>query len=253
MRFASLGSGSRGNATVVEGGGTRVLVDCGFPAREAQQRMGALGVAPESLHAILVTHEHGDHLRGVGALARRYGLPVWMTVGTQRHGGCGDLPDPRSFSAHQGGFSVGDLYIEPFTVPHDAREPVQFCLRAQGLRLGILTDTGAVTPHLAEAFADCDALVVECNHDPELLAAGPYPPALRERVGGALGHLSNRQAAALVARLDGARLRHLVGAHLSEKNNRPELAKSALLEASPTLAGCLALLDQERVSPWFEL
>ncbi len=253
MRFASLGSGSRGNATVVEAGGTRLLLDCGFPAREAQRRLGELGVEPASLAGILVTHEHGDHLRGVAALARRYDLPVWLTTGTLRHGGGCGLPDPHPFSAHQGAFRIGDFQIDPFTVPHDAREPVQFCFRAEGLRLGILTDTGSVTRHVGEVLRGCDALVLECNHDPGMLSSGSYPPGLQQRVAGALGHLSNVQAAALLARIEHSRLRHLVAAHLSEKNNRPELARAALVEAAPSLADRLSLLDQDRVSRWFEL
>jgi len=253
MRFASLGSGSRGNATLIESGGTRVLLDCGFPAREAGRRLGLLGVEPETLDAILVTHEHGDHVRGVGVLARRFALPVWMTPGTFRKTSCGEIAELMAFSAHQGDFQIGDLRVTPFAVPHDAGEPVQFVFEAEGVKLGILTDTGSITPHVVEALGACDAMILECNHDPDMLINGPYPPALQDRVGGALGHLSNPQAAWLLAHLDRPRLQHLVAAHLSEQNNRPELARSALLEVAPDIEDRLHLLVQDQVSPWLEL
>jgi phosphoribosyl 1,2-cyclic phosphodiesterase len=253
MRFVSLGSGSRGNATLVEAQGTRVLLDCGFPAREAEQRLSAAGVDPATLDAVLVTHEHGDHLRGVGALARRHRLPVYMTAGTRRAGRCGVLEAIGSLDPHGGPLPIGDLRARPLAVPHDACEPVQFVLEAGGLKLGVLTDTGRITPHILESLNDCDALILECNHDSRLLAEGPYPPPLKARVGGPLGHLSNDQAAALLGGLDHGRLRCLVAAHLSEKNNRPELARDALLEAAPALEPRLFLLEQDRVSTWFEL
>jgi phosphoribosyl 1,2-cyclic phosphodiesterase len=253
MRFASLGSGSRGNATLIESGGTRLLLDCGFPAREAERRLGDLGVDPQTLDAILVTHEHGDHVRGVGVMARRHELPVWMTPGTFRKAACGDIVDLMAFGAHEGELQIGDFTVRPFAVPHDAGEPVQFVFEAGGCRLGILTDTGSITPHVVESLGCCDALVLECNHDSGMLASGPYPRALQARVGGALGHLSNRQAAWLVGHLDTPRLRHLVAAHLSEKNNRPELARSALLGSAPDLEDRLCVLVQDHAGPWLEL
>ena len=197
MRFASLGSGSRGNATLVEAGSTRLLVDCGFSARETERRLNQLDVAASSLDAILITHEHGDHIRGVGAMARRYCLPVWMTGGTRRQGRCGELPDEHGFSSHQAAFTIGDIQIAPFPVPHDAREPAQFIFSDGSSRLGMLTDSGAITPHIVEFLQECDALMLECNHDTDMLAHGPYPPSLQARVGGKLGHLNNQQAADL--------------------------------------------------------
>jgi phosphoribosyl 1,2-cyclic phosphodiesterase len=253
MRFASLGSGSRGNATLIEAGGTRVLLDCGFSVKELVRRLEMLGVEAGSLDAVLVTHEHGDHLRGVGALARRYRLPVWMTDGTFRQGRLGELPERRRFSSHQPPFAIGDLEVSPFPIPHDAREPAQFVFGHAGQRLGILTDAGAVTPHVAETLQACDALMLECNHDVEMLANGPYPPALQARVGGRLGHLSNHQAAALLGQLEQGRLHHLVAAHLSEKNNTPEHVRAALLAAAPTLEKRLTVCLQDEVSGWFEL
>ncbi len=253
MRFASLGSGSRGNATLIEAGGTRLLLDNGFPLKELRNRLQQLGVEPESLDGVLVTHEHQDHIRGVGPLARRCDLPVWITHGTLRQGRCGELPRINCFHSHQSPFMIGGVEVAPFPVPHDAREPVQYCFRYQGRSLGVLTDSGSVTPHIIEMLSHCDALVLECNHDPGMLAEGPYPPALQRRVAGRLGHLSNRQAAQLLSHLDAGRLRHLVLAHLSEKNNTPELALESILEAAPEIDGRVSLTHQERVCGWHQI
>jgi phosphoribosyl 1,2-cyclic phosphodiesterase len=253
MRFACLGSGSRGNATLVEAGGVRVLVDCGFALRELERRLGRLGVAADTLDAVLLTHEHGDHARGIAALSRRYGMPVWMTHGTAVAAGCTEITGLRRYSCHGGAFAVGDLAVTPYAVPHDAREPSQFLFCHGGLRFAMLTDTGGVTPHILDRLHDCDALLLECNHDRAMLATGPYPPALRARVGGAWGHLGNHQAADLLGRLEHGRLRHLVAAHLSEKNNRPDKARAALLEAAPGVEDRLWIAEQDGVSPWLEL
>jgi phosphoribosyl 1,2-cyclic phosphodiesterase len=253
MRFASLGSGSRGNATLVEAGQTRLLVDCGYTLRELEHRLDDLGLSADALSAILVTHEHADHVRGVGALARRYGVPVWTSSGTARAAALGDLPSLQRFASHGGAFRIGEVEIEPFAVPHDAREPCQFVFAAEGRRLGLLTDAGRITPHIVASLRCVDALVLECNHDPDMLARGPYPPPLRARVGGPLGHLSNAQAADLLQRVDHVRLSHLVAGHLSEKNNHPELAAAALLAVSPDLAPRLSVLRQDSVSGWFPL
>ncbi len=194
LSFASLGSGSKGNATLVSDGETHLLVDCGFTLREAERRLARLGLHPRQLDALLVTHEHGDHIRGVGPLARRYGVPVWLTPGSW-----GQRPAGRAARAPldhpQARFAVKGLCIDPVTVPHDAREPVQFRIQGGGGRhLGLLTDLGHPTEHVVQAFAGCDALVLECNHDVRMLAEGPYPPRLKRRVGGDWGHLANTQA-----------------------------------------------------------
>jgi phosphoribosyl 1,2-cyclic phosphodiesterase len=253
VRFASLGSGSRGNATLVEAAGTRLLLDCGFPAREVESRLSRLGVEAASLDGILVTHEHQDHIRGVGALSRRYGIPVWITHGTHRLDRCGRLPDCQLIHSGDPEFSLGELRIQPYPVPHDAREPVQFVFRHDGLSLGVLTDAGTVTPHIREVLDGCDALLLECNHDQEMLASGPYPPALQRRVGGRLGHLSNDQAVELLEQIDRDRLRHLVAAHLSEKNNRPQRVRETLLSRFPDLESRLAMTSQDGTSDWFEV
>jgi len=253
VRFASLGSGSRGNATLIESQGVLLLLDCGFPAREVEHRLHQLGVSADALDGILVTHEHQDHIRGVGPLARRHKLPVWLSHGTHRQNRCGELPDLRLFHSHQPAFSVGDITVQPFAVPHDAKEPVQFTFHSGGKKLGVLTDLGMATPHVLEMLEGCDALLLECNHDADMLANGPYPPALQRRVAGRYGHLSNRQAADILGQVDHARLRHLVAGHLSEKNNHPDLVYEMLLSAVPGVADRLSLTSQDRVSGWFEL
>lgn len=253
FRFASLGSGSRGNATVVQAGATSVLIDCGFPAREFVARCTRLDFDPGSLSAILVTHEHGDHIRGVGAVARRFGIPVWMSHGTWRAADFGSVAELNLFSSHGGCLQVGEFAVVPVPVPHDAREPTQFVVGHDGARLGLLTDLGCITPRVVSAFDGVDALLLECNHDPGMLASGPYPPGLKARVGGQYGHLNNAQAADFLRRIDHRRLRHLVAAHLSEKNNSPELARRALAGVSETLDGCLRLLIQDEISDWFAI
>jgi len=251
VRFASLGSGSRGNATLVEAGSTRLLVDCGYSRRELERRLALAGVDPESIDAILITHEHADHVKGVGAVARRYGLPVWCTRGTWRGFDMGEVARLHLFTPQVDGFRIGDLGVRPYPVPHDAREPVQYVFEADRRRLGVLTDTGSLTPHILERLDGVDALLLECNHDPGMLASGPYPPRLQARVGGALGHLSNGQAAHLLSRLEHAKLRHLVAAHLSEKNNHPDLAREAITSVCASLDDRLSILAQSEVTGWF--
>ncbi len=253
MRFVSLGSGSRGNATLIETGNTRILLDNGFAVRELERRLERIQVAADSIDAVLLTHEHQDHIRGVGPLARRYGMPVWMTAGTGRQGRCGELPALHIFSSHSGSFSIGDIEVEPFPVPHDAREPVQFVFSSGASRLGMLTDAGNWTPHILELLRSCNALFLECNHDDGMLANGPYPPALQRRVGGPLGHLSNRQAAEFLRQLDQGRLHHLVASHLSEKNNTPDLVQEALLSVTPEIEDRFSVAFQDRVSDWFDI
>jgi phosphoribosyl 1,2-cyclic phosphodiesterase len=186
----------------------------------------------------------------VGVLARRYGVPVWMTPGTRRAAACGDLPDLRLFDSHGQGFCIGGVELRPVAVPHDATEPCQFVLAAGGRCLGVLTDCGSVTPHVLASLRAVDALLLEFNHDVGMLARGPYPPALRARVGGPVGHLSNAQAADLLSRLDLDRLGCVVAGHLSEKNNRPELVMEALLGVSRDLEPRASMLSQDGPSGW---
>lgn len=253
MRFASLGSGSRGNCLIVECGETRVLVDAGFGPREMQRRLTRLGVSADSIDAVLVTHEHTDHIGGAFACSTRFGWEVKLTAGTLT--AIGRPPDTVAVGivdSHEG-FDIGNVAVEPFPVPHDAREPVQFVLSDGAVRLGILTDAGHVTPHMVSMLDACDALVLECNHDLELLAAGSYPPALKRRIAGAQGHLDNGAAARLLSRLNATRLRHVVAAHLSEQNNRPELARQALASALDCACEWIGVATQNDGFGWREI
>jgi len=227
MRFASLGSGSRGNATLVESGDQLLLVDCGFTIKEVERRIERLQRRVEDITAILVTHEHADHLKGVPPLARKYRLPVYMTPGTFRSRDLGKLPFLHFIEGYQP-LSFGQLDVLPVAVPHDAREPAQFVFQGNGKRLGILTDLGNISAHVEQHFCDCDGLLLEANHDPHMLASGPYPQTLKQRVGGPWGHLSNQQAAGFLARVDSDRLKQLVVGHISQKNNSLERAQEVL-------------------------
>ena len=204
-----------------------LLIDCGFSVREAELRLARLGKSARGLTAILVTHEHSDHIKGVAALARRYDLPVYMTPGTYHSKDLGELPELNLIHAYAS-FQLNGLQVNPVAVPHDAREPTQFVFEYAGLRLGILTDLGSITPHVEAAYQACDAILLEANHDPFMLASGSYPPSLKQRVGGQWGHLSNQQAAGFLQRIDTQHLQHLVVAHISQKNNSLGVARAAL-------------------------
>jgi phosphoribosyl 1,2-cyclic phosphodiesterase len=252
VRFASLGSGSRGNATLIQSGDTTIMVDCGFSATETELRLQRHGVEPVSLAAILVTHEHSDHASGVMRFASRHRIPVRCTAGTRQ--ACMKLgfESAEPFDS-QAKLVIGAIEVTPVTVPHDAREPVQFLFDGGAHRFGLLTDVGSLTPHIKRMFSGCAALLLECNHDRDMLEDGPYPPSLKQRVGGPLGHLSNDQAAELLRALDKQWLQHLVAAHLSEKNNTPELARTALAEAMDCDPEWIGVADQEMGLNWREM
>lgn len=254
MRFASLGSGSRGNALVVDSGESKLLIDCGFSLRMTLSRLDRLGISGEEITAILVTHEHSDHIAGVGRFARHFKVPVYLT-----HGTCGflrenqvSLPDPRLVDGHSG-FRVGDLSITPYTVPHDAREPVQYVVSRGQVRLGILTDCGVVTPHIVEVLDGADGLVLECNHDAGMLAGSAYPAMLKRRIAGDFGHLGNAQSVSLLEKIDRRRLRHVVAAHLSEENNHPELVVAALMGAIASDVPEIGVASQDEGFGWCRL
>ena len=257
MRFASLGSGSEGNGLVVEAGASRLLLDCGFSLRDATRRLARVGLDAADLAGILVTHEHSDHIGGVFSLARRFGLPVWITHGTFAAMRETDQDVGASVKIRlihgEAVFGVGDLQVFPFTVPHDAREPVQYVLSDGARRLGVLTDTGCSTPHVEEMLSGCDALVLEANHDLEMLRRGDYPPALQARIAGRFGHLDNATAGQILSAIDRSRLRHVVAAHLSKQNNKPELARAAFAAAMGCEEKWIAVASQAEGCGWREL
>jgi phosphoribosyl 1,2-cyclic phosphodiesterase len=252
IRFASLGSGSHGNAHVVSAGKTTVLVDCGFSIKETEARLQRLGLEVSQLAAILVTHEHGDHIQGVDRIARKYRLPVWLTAGTSRNGRISDSLDVQLFNAHEA-FAIQDLEVEPFPVPHDAAEPAQFVFSDGQRRLGLLTDTGCTTPHIERTLQACDALMLEYNHDSEMLANGPYHYRLKQRVGGQLGHLSNQQADELLQSLLSDKLQHLVAMHLSEKNNHPDLVRQSISSCLGCRPDEVLISDQGNGVSWLTI
>lgn len=261
MRFASLGSGSEGNGLIVEAAPTdgharpwRVMVDCGFGVRVAEARLKRLGIEPATLDGILVTHEHGDHIGGVFALARRYRIGVWASHGTLQSV-MRERFDSVRVTVCTGSvpFAIGSIGVAPYPVPHDAREPTQFVFDDGTHRLGLLTDTGRGTAHIIDCLSGVDALVIECNHDPALLEASDYPAPLKRRIGGDYGHLSNEVAAEIVSRLDRSRLRHLVAAHLSRSNNTPALARSAMAAATGWEPERIGLADQDAGYGWLDV
>lgn len=254
MRFASLGSGSQGNALLVEVNTTRILLDCGFGLADTTRRLARLGISPQDLSGIIVTHEHDDHIGGVALYARKHSVPVWLTAGTLRGlEGLFDADIEVSLVRGYAGFAIGDIRVEPFPVPHDAREPAQYVFSDGARRLGVLTDAGNVTAHMRRSLSGCDALMLECNHDLELLRSGGYPEPLKARIAGRFGHLDNQSAAVLLAALDRRRLQHVVAAHLSERNNRPELARSSLAAVLGCSPDWIAVADQQAGLDWREL
>ncbi len=258
MRFCSLGSGSTGNATLIEACDaahtTRVLIDCGFTLKELTLRLARSGVAPESIDAIFVTHEHGDHIGCAFSLARRFGIPLWMSRGTWRAIGS---PEPDNgllhFARDGETIALAGLQLRAYTVPHDAAEPLQLTCGDGARRLGLLTDAGSVTPHMIDALQLCNALLLECNHDRAMLAASSYPASLKRRVGGPLGHLANDSAAEVLAACRHERLRHVVAAHLSLQNNRPDLAATALAEALGATPQDIVVADARQGFAWLDL
>ena len=255
MRFASLASGSKGNCLVAESGSTRVLIDCGLNLREAERRLARLGLKPADIAAILVTHEHGDHSSGAFDFAAAHGAAVYLTHGTlaalQSEGKVLNA-NTRILNAKQR-LAIDGIEVAPFTVPHDAREPVQYVLSDGNARLGVLTDIGVSTPHVEETLSGLDALVLECNYDRDLLWGGAYPKWLKERIGGPFGHLDNLDSARLLGALVRSKLKHVIGAHLSQQNNRPELARAALAGAMGCEAAWIGIATQEEGFGWREI
>jgi phosphoribosyl 1,2-cyclic phosphodiesterase len=254
MRFASLGSGSEGNALIVEAGRTKVMVDCGFGIAETEARLARLRLAPDDLNGILLTHEHGDHAGGVAKFAAKHDLPVWLTYGSLLSiEEDVDLTGRLNEIDGHDSVNIGDLHIQPYSVPHDAREPVQFVFSDGARRLGLLTDAGHVTPHITTRLSGCHALVLECNHDAGMLARGPYPAGLKQRVAGKYGHLDNDAAAALLARIDRSVLQHLVAAHLSRQNNTETHAREALAQPLGCSPDWIHIARQDEGLDWLSL
>lgn len=235
---------------LVESADTLVLIDCGLTVRTLEDRLGAAGRSPEDIDAVLITHEHSDHISGLTPLLRRVQCPVWATHGTARS--LSNISDHRV--VHYGAeFSIGNMRVHPFPVPHDAREPVQYRFESAGLTLGILTDTGHVSAHITQTLGSVDALAVEFNHDLDSLTSGPYPNHLKARVGSDFGHLNNEQAADLVDKLDHSRLRWVVALHMSQQNNSPANVATSVAEVRDRAAFDFWQATQGVPTDWFEL
>jgi len=255
LRFRNLGSGSSGNATIVEArSGSRVnrlLVDCGLGIRQLDQRLQRAGLSADDIDAIFVTHEHSDHIGCARQVAMRHQIPVWMSHGTHAGVGSPDFDGLLQLARDGVAIELGELHLTPFTVPHDAREPLQLRCSDGASSLGILTDLGHATEHVLAQLAACQALLLECNHDADLLAGGAYPAFLKKRVGGKMGHLSNARAGEIARALRHPGLATVVAAHLSQHNNRPELARAALARALDCATADIAVADQVHGSDWF--
>lgn len=253
MRFSSLGSGSAGNALVVEVDQTRVMLDCGFSMKETEARLARINLTPADINGMIITHEHDDHAGGAYKFSAKHDIPVWMTYGTLKMSSR-YLPKKHQLQLHvidsHQPFAIQDVQVNPYPVPHDAREPMQCVFSDGAKKLGVLTDVGKLTPHIESMLTACEALFLECNHDADMLQKGPYARSLKQRVGGDLGHLENQVSAQLVSRLDVSKLQHIVGAHLSAKNNTPALVKSALANVLACEAGWIGVADQAAGSEW---
>jgi phosphoribosyl 1,2-cyclic phosphodiesterase len=259
MRFASLGSGSEGNALIVHAGRTRLMLDCGFGLADTAMRLGRLALTPEDINGIVVTHEHDDHVGGVARFARKHDIPVYLTHGTLIATGVTRFKgvEVNIIDSH-GALPVGDIQLQPFPVPHDAREPAQFVFSDGDKSLGVLTDTGVSTTHIEAVLSAVDALVLECNHDSDMLMNSAYPFSLKQRIAGRLGHLDNGTASNLLGALvkmpaTKDRMQHVIAAHLSKQNNTPALAQRALSSALGCDDAWIGVATQEYGFNWREI
>ena len=256
LRFKSLGSGSSGNATVIQAssgtGITHLLVDCGLGLPQMDKRLRQAGMLADQIDGIFVTHEHGDHIGCARQLALRERIPVYMSRGTYMAIGEPDFAGLLRIVCDSETFEIGALQVRPFTVPHDAREPLQLTCSDGAVRLGVLTDLGHATAHVLEQLAGCRSLLLECNHDPQMLASGSYPPFLKRRVGGGWGHLANEAAAAIALAIQPRGLQQVVAAHLSEQNNHPDMVRQVLARTLGCGEADILVADGPNGSGWLD-
>jgi phosphoribosyl 1,2-cyclic phosphodiesterase len=250
LRFSALASGSRGNALLVEHDETLIMIDCGLPLTALESRLGAVGRSLDDLDAVLITHEHGDHSRGIGPLLRRRQIPLWTTPGTAQV-----VEEIAGFERVRldRQLTIGSISVEPFAVPHDAREPCQFVFRAGQRKLGVLSDAGHATRVIRQALAGCDALALEFNHDSKLLESGSYPESVKARVGSRYGHLSNAQSAELLGGLVHDGLQWVMALHLSERNNTVGHVRAAAAAAMNGSSVGIELATQDEPTRWLEV
>ena len=255
FRVASLGSGSGGNCTVVRADPTVILIDCGFSGRETERRLRGLGISGESVSAILVTHEHFDHIQGVGTISRRFDVPVYASRGTLA---ALQLRNKGPFEricelSSRKGERIGSLSVRSVPVPHDAAEPTQFVISYRNKQFGVLTDTGHVPTSVLDAYRSCNALLMESNHDLHMLWNGDDPPHLKERIAGSEGHLSNDAAIGVVAELAHGPLAHLIIGHVSARNNEPRRLARSFDRFAPGLASLTYATQDGGTSGWISI
>jgi phosphoribosyl 1,2-cyclic phosphodiesterase len=256
IRLAVLGSGSAGNSTCIEGGGARILLDAGFSCREIAGRLRSIGVEPAELEAVVITHEHADHVRGASLFSRTFQVPIYCSRATFRAAGL-DRSGVYAHHAVESGrpFEIGEMTVSPFSVPHDAVETLGYVVDCGAVRVGYATDLGHAQDSVRESLRGCDLLMIESNHDVEMLRRGPYPEVVKQRVLGRHGHLDNETAADLACEVSSANTARIVLAHLSRTNNRPELAEQATrrgFERAGRRAPVLHTADQWLPSAWLE-
>ncbi len=249
FQVCSLGSGSKGNGTLVSFGETLLLIDCGFSVKECVRRLALKDIKPQQISAILVTHEHADHIGGVAGLSKKFSIPVWINKGTSLHKKAAAIERMQIFNSHQS-FFIGEFEITPVAVPHDSREATQFIISTANYSVGLLTDVGHITAHIIEAYSSCQTLLLEFNYEHELLINGKYPFALKQRVSGDLGHLSNLQALEMLSHLDLSKLSLLVAMHISEENNSKEIVLEKLEEKLQGASLKYLLADQSKGFDW---
>jgi len=234
LSVCMLASGSKGNSIFISDGTASVLVDAGLSGSEIERRLKSKGISPKSLNALIVSHEHADHIKGVGILSRRFGIPVFISRKTRQSGAylMGKLNDSLIHHFECGSdFNIGSLKIRPFSLSHDAEDPAGFTLSQNGTKIGIATDLGIATSMVKHHLKGCSMLIIEANHDPDMLINGPYPWPLKQRIRNRTGHLSNEESRELLGEIQDDRLSHVILAHLSETNNTPELASRVVGEA----------------------
>lgn len=255
LRLAILGSGSAGNAVYLEADGARVLIEAGFSCRDLEARLAALGVDPRRIDAILLSHEHGDHARGAALFSRRFGTTVAATRGTLRAAGIRSTSWKTLAFECGGAVRIGPLRIATAPIPHDAADPVAFRIESREGRVGFALDLGHAPGAVRDLLTDCEALILESNHDVEMLERGPYPREVKERLRGTRGHLSNDETAEILAAVTGASTRALVLAHLSRTNNRADLALASALVTLEKVSrrARVIVADQDLVGDWIEV
>lgn len=252
LQVASLGSGSAGNALLVRSASTLLLLDCGFTLKETTARMAKLGLSPANIDAVLITHEHGDHVRGVGPLSRKFAKPVWLTHGTYHALRDNRFTHSNLIDAHHS-FAIGDIEISPFPTPHDAAESCQYVFAHNDVRFACATDLGTYTPHVEQMLSGVAGLLVESNYDEQMLSNGPYPLSLQARIRSDFGHLGNAQAGELVKRIDHPGMQTILLGHLSEQNNTDDAAANTMLEYLPAGDARVTVLQQHSCSRWFNV